>query len=51
VPEHDARFELRLPQELLDRIDEDRGDIPKAVWLRWAIESFLNLRMNGKEQR
>jgi hypothetical protein len=48
---NDARVEIRLPQELLDKVETDRGDIPKAVWLRWAIESFLNLRMNGKEQR
>ena len=32
---------LTLPEELLEAIDEARGDVPRTVWIRRAIEQRL----------
>lgn len=36
-----VRFELKLPEELLARIDVARGDVSRAQWLRRAAELAL----------
>lgn len=30
---------LALPEELLQAVDELRGDVPRTVWIRRAIEA------------
>ena len=35
------QINLRLPTPMLQRIDEARGDIPRNVWIRRAIELAL----------
>lgn len=32
---------LPLPEELLKQIDAERGDVPRTVWIRRAIEQRL----------
>lgn len=41
MPRADARFELRLPAELLERVDRARGSLPRAAWFRGAAEKAL----------
>ena len=36
---------LRLSEELLARVDVARGDVPRSVWIRRAIESGLGLQV------
>jgi hypothetical protein len=38
---HMARFEMRVPDELLVRIDSARGSVPRATWIKEAIEMKL----------
>lgn len=33
---------LPIPKELLDAIDKARGDVPRTVWIRRAIEQRLS---------
>ena len=40
---HDARLEVRLPTSLLEQIDEARGDVPRAAWVRRALEARLTI--------
>lgn len=35
------RFEMRLSDELAGRIDKARGDVPRATWIKRAVESAL----------
>jgi len=35
------RINLPLPAELLEAIDRARGDVPRTVWIRRAIEQRL----------
>ena len=35
------RINLPLPTELLAAIDKARGDVPRTVWIRRAIEHRL----------
>ena len=35
------RVELRLSADLLEEIDKARGDVPRSVWIRRAIEERL----------
>jgi hypothetical protein len=35
------RINLPIPQELLDAVDQVRGDVPRTVWIRRAIEQRL----------
>lgn len=37
----DARLEIRLSQDLLTKIDAARGDIPRAAWVRRALEAGI----------
>jgi metal-responsive CopG/Arc/MetJ family transcriptional regulator len=37
---------LPIPEELLEAIDRARGDVPRTVWIRRAIEQRLK-----KEQK
>lgn len=37
-----TRLELRLPAALLAQIDAARGDVPRAVWVRQALERRLS---------
>ena len=32
---------LPIPEELLNALDEARGDVPRTVWIRRAIEQRL----------
>lgn len=32
---------LPIPEELLKALDEARGDVPRTVWIRRAIEQRL----------
>jgi hypothetical protein len=32
---------LPLPEELLDTLDQARGDVPRTVWIRRAIEQRM----------
>jgi predicted DNA-binding protein len=36
------RFEMRLSTEMWDRIEQARGDMPRATWIKLAIERELN---------
>ena len=38
---HMERINLPLPAELLAAIDAERGDVPRTVWIRRAIEERL----------
>jgi hypothetical protein len=33
---------MRCPDELLERVDEARGDVPREKWLRRAVERALS---------
>lgn len=35
-------IKVRVPPELLARVDESRGDVPRERWIRRAIESRLD---------
>jgi hypothetical protein len=35
------RFEMRLSDDLWDRIERARGDVPRATWIKRALESVL----------
>jgi metal-responsive CopG/Arc/MetJ family transcriptional regulator len=35
------QINLPLPAELLEAIDQVRGDVPRTVWIRRAIEERL----------
>jgi hypothetical protein len=37
----DARLELRVERELLERIDSACGDVPRSRWIVRAIEAAL----------
>lgn len=39
---------LRLPYELLERIDAERGDVPRNTWITDAIETELDADENAK---
>jgi hypothetical protein len=41
-----ANINLTLPLELLEQIDEARGDVPRTVWIRRAIEHRLDVSMD-----
>ena len=32
---------LPIPEELLEAVDQVRGDVPRTVWIRRAIEQRL----------
>jgi hypothetical protein len=34
-------FSMRLPQDLIDRIDSARGLIPRTAWIRFHLEEAL----------
>lgn len=36
------RINLPLPAWLLEAVDSERGDVPRTVWIRRAIEERLN---------
>ena len=38
------RINLPLPAELIARVDEIRGDVPRTVWIRRAMELRLMAR-------
>ena len=38
---NDTRLEVRLPEDLLAQIDAARGDVPRAVFVRRALERAL----------
>ena len=35
------RINLPLPVDLLGEVDDVRGDVPRTVWIRHAIEAAL----------
>jgi metal-responsive CopG/Arc/MetJ family transcriptional regulator len=35
------RINLPIPEELLAAVDQARGDVPRTVWIRRAIEQRL----------
>jgi len=35
------KINLPLPAELLEAVDKARGDVPRTVWIRRAIEQRL----------
>ena len=35
------RFEMRLSDELVERIDRARGDVPRATWIKKALSVTL----------
>jgi len=35
------RISLPIPAELLEKVDEARGDVPRTLWIRRAIEARL----------
>jgi len=37
-----TRIHITLPDELVPQIDERRGDVPRATWIRRAIEHALS---------
>lgn len=34
-----VRFEMRWPGPMIDRVDALRGDVPRARWIRKAVEA------------
>jgi metal-responsive CopG/Arc/MetJ family transcriptional regulator len=38
------RISLPIPAELLKAVDAARGDVPRTVWIRRAIETRLALQ-------
>jgi hypothetical protein len=38
----EARLEVRVPAGLLERVDAARGDVPRSVWVRRALEAALS---------
>jgi hypothetical protein len=45
---YDARMELRLSSDLVKQIDRARGDVPRAVWVRRAVEQALGGEPSGQ---
>lgn len=48
------RISLPLPSEMLEQIDSARGDVPRTVWIRRAVEAALDPDtsvLRGMEQR
>lgn len=43
-----ARLSMRCTDELVERVDDSRGDIPREVWLRRAVEERLSLRAESR---
>jgi hypothetical protein len=41
-----TNINLPLPEELLEAIDKLRGDVPRTVWIRRAIEA--RIKKEGK---
>jgi metal-responsive CopG/Arc/MetJ family transcriptional regulator len=41
------QINVRLPEDLLDELDLERGEIPRARWIRGAIEVRLGRRSAG----
>jgi metal-responsive CopG/Arc/MetJ family transcriptional regulator len=42
---------LPLPEELLEAIDKARGDVPRTVWIRRAIEQRLEAERKAKARK
>jgi hypothetical protein len=43
------RISLPIPAELLQAIDRARGDVPRTVWIRRAIEARLNIKEEDQD--
>lgn len=39
---------MRCTDELVERVDQDRQDVPREVWLRRAVEERLTLRAESR---
>lgn len=37
-----VRLHVTVPEELVERIDADRGDVPRSTWVRRAAEGALD---------
>lgn len=37
-----VKLSISLPDALADRIDAERGDVPRSVWIRRAVERALS---------
>ena len=48
---NDARLELRLPSGLLERMDEQRGDLSRAAFVRAAVEKALAPSPSNEQPR
>jgi metal-responsive CopG/Arc/MetJ family transcriptional regulator len=42
-----TNINLPLPEELLEAVDRARGDVPRVVWIRRAIEQRLEKETVG----
>ena len=45
------RVNLELPEQLLEEIDEARGDVPRNRWIRRAIEHRLSISLDLGEPK
>lgn len=43
-----TNINLPIPEELLKALDEARGDVPRTVWIRRAIEQRLAKEAKSK---
>jgi metal-responsive CopG/Arc/MetJ family transcriptional regulator len=42
-----TRIHIVVPDELLGRIDEVRGLVPRSAWIDHALQAYLDSRSNG----
>jgi hypothetical protein len=43
-----TRLEIRMPEDLVERIDRARGLVPRAAWIRQAVEQALGGEPSGQ---
>ena len=48
MPVADARFELRIPLDLLRQIEEMRGEQPRAAFMKGLVEAEIRRRLRRK---
>ena len=48
MPIADARFELRIPLDLLRQIEEMRGAQPRAAFMKGLVEAEIRRRLRRK---
>jgi metal-responsive CopG/Arc/MetJ family transcriptional regulator len=43
-----VKLGITLPKSIIQKIDNKRGDIPRSLFIRRAIESYLDKGMSKK---